>query len=121
MYHKNNTLGLRLIQYLEHQPQLSKIVLSVILVLVIGIIDYLVKIDLSLSIFYLVPMTLTTWFVGRGWGQAISVLSTIVWFISDFFIIRYSHLNLMILFWDAAVKLGFFLVINHLLSALKSS
>ncbi len=121
MYHKNNTLGLRLIQSLEHQPQLIKIALSVILVLVIGIIDCLVKIALSLSIFYLVPITLATWFVGRGWGQAISVLSTIVWFISDFVIIRYSHLNLMIFFWDAAVKLGFFLFINHLLSALKSS
>ncbi len=119
MYHKNNTLGLRLFEYLEQQPQLIKIALSVILVLVIGIIDCLVKINLSLSIFYLVPITLATWFVGSGWGQAISVLSTIVWFASDFVVIRYPHI--MIFFWDTAVKLGFFLVINHLLSALKSS
>ena len=118
MHRKNNTLGSILIQYLEKQPQSVIIVLSVILVLLIGIVDYLVKINLSLSIFYLAPITLATWFVGRGWGQAISVLSTFVWFESDF-VVRYPYL--IIFLWDAVVKLGFFLVINHLLLALKSS
>jgi diguanylate cyclase (GGDEF)-like protein len=118
MYRKNNSLGSIVIQYLEKQPQPVTIALSVILVLLIGIIDYLVRINLSLSIFYLAPITLATWFVGRRWGQVISIFSTLVWFESDF-IIRYPHLK--IYFWDAAVMLSFFLVINHLLLALKSS
>jgi diguanylate cyclase (GGDEF)-like protein len=116
MHRKNNTLGSIVIQYLENLPQSLTIVLSVILVLLIGIIDYFVK-NLSLSIFYLAPIILATWFVGRGWGQAISVLSTFVWF--DDFVTAYLHV--VIFFWEAAVKLGFFLVINHLLLALKSS
>jgi diguanylate cyclase (GGDEF)-like protein len=120
MHRKKNTLGSILIQYLEKQPQSVTIILSVVLVFLISIIDYLVK-NLSLSIFYLAPITLATWFVGRRWGQVISVLSAFVGVEGDF-IVTYPNIpNVMVFLWDAVVKLGFFLVINHLLLALKNS
>src|SRR3984893_1641214 len=59
------------------------VVASLALVCLIGYIDFRTGYERSLSLFYLVPISLGTWFVGLTFGFAIAVLSVVVWVASD--------------------------------------
>src|ERR1043165_4260898 len=56
---------------------------SLILVCIIGYIDFETGYERSLSLFYLVPISVGTWFVGLIFGLAIATLSVVVWVVSD--------------------------------------
>jgi signal transduction histidine kinase len=56
---------------------------SLFLVCVIGYIDFKTGYERSLSLFYLVPISLGTWFVGLIFGLTIASLSVVVWVVSD--------------------------------------
>jgi len=56
---------------------------SLILVCIIGYIDFRTGYERSLSLFYLMPISLGTWFVGLFFGLMIAVLSVVVWVVSD--------------------------------------
>src|SRR5580765_7631762 len=58
-------------------------VISFVLVCVIGYIDFETGYERSLSLFYLVPISLGTWFVGLLFGLLIASLSVVVWIVSD--------------------------------------
>jgi signal transduction histidine kinase len=56
---------------------------SLVLVCIIGYIDYRTGYERSLSLFYLVPISLGTWFIGLAFGLMIATLSVVVWVMSD--------------------------------------
>ncbi len=80
-------------------------------------LDYYLTIDISLSIFYLIPIILTTWYLEKTYGLVLVLLSTVIWFIGDSHSKQYSYGWLP--YWNAGVRLGFFWSINYLLSSLK--
>jgi diguanylate cyclase (GGDEF)-like protein len=93
-------------------------VLGVIGVLAIGIIDHLTGREISLAIFYLVPVAVVTWFVGRWTGVLMSCLSGISWMIADWTAGQiYSHP--WIFYWNAVGTFGFFLAFSVTFSAVK--
>ena len=112
---------MRLTKYLENQSKFFLLTLGLLLVLFIGGIDYLVTADISLSIFYLIPIALTTWYVGEAAGIFISIVSAIAWFIANEFLGESGHAHGGIPYWNAAVRFGFYLVTTYLLSELRSS
>jgi signal transduction histidine kinase len=61
----------------------TTIAVSLVLVCIIGYIDFKTGYERSLSLFYLVPISLGTWVVGLIFGLAMAVLSVVVWVISD--------------------------------------
>jgi len=106
-------------QYLENKPKYFLIVLGLLLVLILGFIDYLIPPNISVSIFYLIPIFITTWFAGEKSGIVICIASAIAWFIANK-TLEESSLT-VIHYWNASVRLGFFLTVNYLLSELKSA
>ncbi len=56
---------------------------SLILVGIIGYIDFRTGYERSLSLFYLIPISIGTWFAGLFFGLAIATLSVVVWVMSD--------------------------------------
>src|SRR5438067_5482240 len=56
---------------------------SLALVCIIGYVDFRTGYERSLSLFYLVPISLGTWFVGLTFGLFIATLSVVVWIVSD--------------------------------------
>jgi diguanylate cyclase (GGDEF)-like protein len=93
---------------------------SMLLVVIIGVVDYLTGEDFSLSIVYLLPIFLAAWFVGMRSGAVMAVLSAAA--------LRFSTLNTeklhahpWVYYWDIFVNLGFFLTIAVTLSALRNS
>jgi len=115
-----NRATVRLFRFLSQRSSTALILLSVFLVLLAGLIDYLTGVEVSLSILYLLPVSLSAWFVGRRVSIVMSILGTIAWFLADFFsATRYSHP--LIPYWNALVMFSFFLTTAVILSALRAS
>ena len=56
---------------------------AVALVLVLGTIDYKSGYEISLSLFYLIPIFLVVWYTDGRMGLVLAFASTIAWFIAD--------------------------------------
>ena len=96
------------------------VVSAALLVLAVAWVDYSTGEELSVSILYLVPICLTTWWVGRRWGLAIALAGAVGWLAADSAASeRRGHL--LVPYWNAVVLLGFFWVVVYLLSAWKAS
>jgi diguanylate cyclase (GGDEF)-like protein len=90
------------------------------LIILIGIADYLTGEEVSSAIFYLLPISLSAWFIGKGAALLISFISAITWITADL-IARKSYLHPLIHFWNTIMSLGIFLLVSYILSALKTS
>lgn len=88
------------------------------LVISCGIIDYLSGVALSFSLFYLVPISLGSWYANRRVGLFLSLLSAITWYIADAAGAGYDVRN-SIGYWNSGIRLGFFVVVTVLLTALR--
>jgi diguanylate cyclase (GGDEF)-like protein len=78
----------------------------------------LVVYELSFSIFYLLPISLASWFVARSAGIAFSILSALLWLVADVGAgAAFTHAHVP--YWNTGVRLGFFLVVAFMLAALR--
>jgi signal transduction histidine kinase len=76
-------------------------------------LDRLAAAQVSMSIFYLIPIGFVAWFCGGAWAYAMSIISAAAWLQADMTIGRvYSHW--FIPYWNATVRLGFFIVVSVL-------
>jgi diguanylate cyclase (GGDEF)-like protein len=86
-------------------------------VALLGVPDYLIGTDVSISIFYLIPVGVATWYAGRSPGLITAVLSTFVAFaaeLSD----GYFSTHPSILAWNALVHIATMVVVAQLLERL---
>ena len=91
-----------------------------IMVVLLGMADYLTGYELSFALFYLIPIALVAWFGGKRLGLLISAASAIAWFSADF-LSGNRYLNPSLYVWNTLFRLGFFLVVTMLLSALQQA
>jgi len=91
---------------------------GLLLVLGIGAIDVLTGPELSISLFYLIPIAMVSWFSGRKSGLVISGISAIAWFIADDWGGQpYSHFTIG--YWNAMIRFGFFAIVAWLLPTVR--
>lgn len=110
----------RLFSYLEKQPKSLLLTTACLLVAWIGILDYETGPEIASSAFYLLPIFLAAWFVDRNSGLAVALVSTAAWLAAELA----SHPNYShpaIPYWNASVRLVFFLIVTLVLSALRAS
>ena len=93
---------------------------SILVTLLLGYLDYLSGLEFSFSLFYLLPVSITAWFVSRNTGLLISVLSAVIWFVSNS-LAGQVYSNPAFGFWNSLVRLGFFSIITFLITNLKQS
>jgi diguanylate cyclase (GGDEF)-like protein len=85
---------------------------------VLGILDQLNGYETSFSIFYILPISIGAWYAERNSGYILSYFSAVVWLVADYTSGHtYSHIS--ILYWNAIVRIGYFLLISHLTSTVK--
>ncbi|MBD0336661.1 MAG: GGDEF domain-containing protein [Cyanobacteria bacterium Co-bin13] len=109
-----------ILEFLEQRPKWVLLSLSIGLGLLIGAIDYLVLLDVALSIFYLIPVAIATWFVGYRAGLVVSIFCAAAWFQADATAIQCGA-DPPLRYWNASVRFGFFLILSYLLSELKQA
>lgn len=104
------------LENIEKQNKSFIIVIGYIIIGVLGIIDTLTGKELDFSLFYVIPILIVTWHSGLGPGIVLSLISALVWLLSD---VLSGHVTLLSIYaWNTFIRLGFFLTIAFLLSRL---
>jgi signal transduction histidine kinase len=89
------------------------------LVGLIGLLDYLTGYELAFLAFYLIPVTLAVWYVGAGWGIAISILSATVSVTTDY-IAGAHYSSSLVPVWNALISSASYFAIVWTLSRLRA-
>jgi two-component system phosphate regulon sensor histidine kinase PhoR len=89
-------------------------VLGFVLVILIGIIDYLTGPVYSSMVFYLIPVIFVFWFVGSSAGILVSITSALIWVLADM-VSRPFYPDIVIPLWNVVEKLGIFFIVVYIL------
>jgi signal transduction histidine kinase len=93
--------------------------LSLAMVAIVGLLDFLTGFELTFFAFYLIPVILAVWFVGRGFGIFVSALCVVVSVAGDVIAgARYS--SSLVPVWNTVISLTFFVVVVWILAKLRS-
>ena len=103
----------RLAKRLARTPVWAMWLLAVGGIVLVGVADYATGSELSVSIFYLVPVALVAWLSPVGIALFVSGIAAAVWLIADLASAEYAHSAIP--FWNAGVRLGFFAIVSLLL------
>ena len=96
------------------------VVSGVVVVIILGIIDYITGYELNIALFYLIPIFMEVWFTNGEMGLVFSFASTVVGFLANLSAGQtYSSLSIYV--WNTVIRLGFYLVVVWLGSALKKT
>jgi signal transduction histidine kinase len=88
-------------------------------VCIIGALDWATGVEISFSIFYLLPIGLAVWMGSGTAGVVASVFAALVWLTLDILGNKAGYSHPYIPYWNALVRLGFFLVTTVLLIRLR--
>ncbi len=105
--------------FLLSKPSYVIALFSLSLIAIIGMIDHATGYELSFSIFYTIPVSIGVWYLGKRFGNFVSILSATTWMAVEYFSgNQYSHPT--VLLWNTAVRLGYFVLTTSLLSHIRA-
>lgn len=107
------------IQRFERQSRGWFVAAALLIVVIVGVVDYATGREISCSVFYLVAVGLAAWCVGTGFAVLVSCFSVAVSLVGDFSAgARYA--NPWIAGWNATIVLAFYLVVVWLITRLRA-
>ncbi|HBA60288.1 MAG TPA: hypothetical protein DCZ92_05640 [Elusimicrobia bacterium] len=109
----------KLIIRLTNTP-LKTIALASFLLLSVGYLDYATGYEVALSFFYILPVLIVTWRINLRAGLMFSVLSAVLWGLNDSWFIFHPYSHPGIPYWNALVRLMFFVTFSILSDYIKS-
>jgi len=89
----------------------SILVVIALSVVVLGFVDYVTGYEFGFFLFYFLPIVIAAWKVGPTSSYLISILSSIVWFLSD--ISSHPYSSVLFAFWNTIMLLLCFLIIAY--------
>lgn len=110
-----------LIEAMENESKKGKglpLLLGLSGVALLGFIDYHLAANVTLELFFLIPVSLVVWSEGKKAGIFISVASAIAGLIAEL-ASNPSHTLSTVPYWNAVSNLGLFMIITWLLPVLK--
>lgn len=100
--------------FLNRQPRMRILLLGFLSIATLAILDYLTGVEISFSIFYLLPVAMVAWFIGRRAGIWISCAAAASWLLAELLAgSSYSHPAIPL--WNTLVRLSFFLIVTYIL------
>ena len=106
--------------YFKKLSMFSINLMGLVCVAFIGELDYLTGYEVDLIVFYLIPISIVTWFAGKKSGILISIVSAIAIYTTNILSGKMFS-SPVIFFWDASITLLVFAVVVSALSALENS
>lgn len=103
--------------YIARRSRVTRWLITLSPLVVIALFDYLSSPQLSLSIVYLVPIGLATWYLGLRAGVVTACAAGGAWLAADILTNPFYESPLLP-FWNAAVRLGTFLIVAYALASL---
>ena len=93
-------------------PQQRKVVIlggALLLLVLLGWIDYLTGYELGFFIFYSAPVGIAAWYVGRRSGIAMALAASLTWWLADMYAgEKYS--SRFYFYWNTAIRFGCFVL-----------
>jgi hypothetical protein len=103
---------------LEHQKPLTLLLgFAAFLLVVVG--DYVTPEELTFSVFYLVPIGFFVWFFSRRSAWIVAIASALIWPWEHVVRSDFDYFRTFILYWEIAVRLGFYAVFIVSLTTIK--
>ena len=109
----------KLFEYVEGLPEWSKLAGCLLLSLALGVADYLTG-DISLTMFYVLPIAFASWFIGRGSGLFISTVCSVELFIIDMLVAPKNVPLSSIRSWNAFMEVCFLLLTGYLFAKIRA-
>lgn len=109
---------LKFVATVSKHSKRTVIIVSILLLFLLCWLDYITG-DYSLIIFYLIPVSLTAWFVGKTSGVFFCLLSLLARIVADFSLYppaQRSNLH----YWNLFIEFSFLLIMSVLFSVLKN-
>jgi signal transduction histidine kinase len=103
----------------QRQSQSVIVFEMILLVLIVGVIDYVTGYQVSFFMFYGPPIFLTAWFCDKKTALLVALLSGITWWWADF-ASGHPYLHNWHEAWEVVMRLGFFIFIAIGSSALRA-
>jgi diguanylate cyclase (GGDEF)-like protein len=107
--------------YLNNASKLVILILSFILFLFVAAVDFYFGLKITLSLFYLIPLSFSTWFINKSHGLFFSILSALFWIFIEFYWNQFFKFREFLIYWDIIVKFIFFLIFVNILSLFKET
>ncbi|HUJ17970.1 MAG TPA: hypothetical protein VL197_08245 [Nitrospirota bacterium] len=108
-----------ILERLSNLPKTYHIAVGLLLVMVIGYVDYVTGFELRMELFYLVPISYVTWFVGQRIGIMFSLISLVTIVFSDIMAGK-KYAQFTIEFWNGAMYFAFYIIVTVLLKLRKT-
>lgn len=107
--------------HLQEQSQRFIIIIGIALIILIGGVDYITGSEISVSVFYLIPIAMIAWLTNKMYmGVSAAIFAAVVWLIVDVAGDRVYSSD-VIPVWNASVRLSFFLIVVFALSFLRDA
>ncbi len=111
---------MRLTDFIGRRSKATITAAALLAVMLLGVVDYLNGPDVSFLVFYTAPLYIATWYAGRRVGMLVCAAIGLSWlFAAHLTSGHFSHP--LIAYWNASVRLGFMLLMAHIVAAFKKS
>ena len=111
-------LARRLSSVLEKLSAQAMLAVSALLVLAVGLADFFTGAQLTLLPFYLLPVALTTWYVGKNAGFFVALASSAVWTLG-YALTEPVAWDTLAPYWNIVIRLAIFLVVCVVMSEMR--
>ena len=108
----------KIANYLESRGQAFHAALSIALIALIAWVDFIMPDDFSFGIFYLIPLSLTSWFLRGRAKSLITVLTLLIWLSAEIRSVASSS-RPALQYWNVAAGFVFMFVVASLVTALR--
>lgn len=108
---------MKILVYLNRIPKLFLLILAFILIVFLGVLGYISGAEIAFTIFYLIPISMVVWFIGKWQGILVSIASAAIWLVTYLIFTPSSKIP----YWNVSMGFGFFLVFTLTLSKLKNT
>lgn len=109
----------RLMTWPESRTRKNTMLTTSVMVALIGLCDYLINWQISLSVIYVYPIAIATWYISPSFAYVLSLVSVLLFTGGDLASnIPYS--SWLIAVWNAIVRLVFYAVLIHMLDYIRS-
>lgn len=109
----------RRINYFFNGTRPRAILTGISLFLVVSASDYYIRNEISIDVFYFLPIFILTWYGNWRWGLGAAVAGVFVWLTDERLFFADSADNFHIVLWNAVVRLAFFSTVAFLINLLK--
>jgi C4-dicarboxylate-specific signal transduction histidine kinase len=104
--------------YLTRLPPGRLLAACLVLVTLVGLIDYYTGSEMNVAMLYLAPIFLASWGVGMNAAVVMSIISMTAWFLSVLYM-HQTYSQPLLHLWDGIIQFAMFVLFGFVISKLK--